>query len=72
MTVALVEPEPLVVGQAVKCRLPGKRPFAAQILALRIEQQAVDVHDPRNGGRRTIRLEHIEIIKPKRTRKKNS
>lgn len=57
----------LEVGQAVKCTLPGRRSFTSTVLAVREGEAAVDVSDPRNGGRRTLRLEYVTAIRRRRS-----
>lgn len=62
------------LGQLVRVEAPGRRAFEAPILALRQTAKepgvspaltyAVDVRDPRNGGLKTVALEHVEPVRP--------
>lgn len=57
---------PIAVGDPVKCTVPGRRSFLSTVLALRDTEEAVDVTDPRNGGRRTLRAEHVRHVPRRR------
>lgn len=56
----------LEVGQQVRCNLPGRRSFETTVIALRETELAVDVKDPRNGGLRTLRVEHVRPVPRRR------
>lgn len=59
---------PIEVGQHVRCFVTGRRSFEATVLAVREPdvpeaEAAVDVTDPRNGGRRTLRADQVRRIR---------
>lgn len=53
-------------GQPVRINPPGRRSFEATVIRYRADENAVDVVDPKNGGVRTIRVEHVRRRRPRR------
>lgn len=59
---------PVAAGDTVRCHVPGRRSFRSVVLAVR-DDSTVDVTEPRNGGRRTLRPEQVRRVPRRRAAK---